>query len=66
MYTCACQAQSCALLFLLLDISCAMHNASSQDGRTPLYWACMQGHASVVKKLIEKGASFEQERDVSG
>ena len=31
----------------------------TQDGRTPLSWACACGHSDVAQLLINKGASFD-------
>ena len=31
----------------------------TQDGRTPLSWACGSGHSDVAQLLINKGACFD-------
>ena len=31
----------------------------TQDGHTPLFWACESGHSDVAQLLINKGASFD-------
>ena len=37
----------------------------TQDGPTPLSWACKSGHSDVAQLLITKGASFEVKDQVS-
>ena len=37
----------------------------TQDGRTPLSWACRSGHSDVAQLLINKGASFDVTDEVS-
>ena len=37
----------------------------TQDGFTPLSWACVRGHSDVVQLLINKGASFDVTDKVS-
>ena len=36
-----------------------MRAAHTQNGRTPLYFACEKGHAAVVDALIAAGANLE-------
>jgi ankyrin repeat protein len=36
-----------------------------QNGRTPLYAACSNGHSEVVGALLAKGADVEAKADVS-
>ena len=31
----------------------------TQDGHTPLFWACQSGLSDVAQLLINKGASFD-------
>ena len=37
----------------------------TQDGRTPLFWACERGLSDVAQLLINKGASFDVTDGVS-
>ena len=37
----------------------------TQDGRTPLLFACARGHSDVAQLLINKGASFDVTDGVS-
>ena len=37
----------------------------TQNGRTPLSWACENGHSDVSQLLINKGASFDVTDEVS-
>ena len=52
------QAASCNY-----DASSPVHTLSpyfmTQNGHTPLHWACNSGHVAVVEKLIENGADLE-------
>ena len=36
-----------------------------QDGSTPLYIACQNGHETVVKLLLDGGSDVNKARDVS-
>ena len=36
-----------------------------QDGQSPLYTSCLNGHLDVVKTLIEAGANIDQADKVS-
>ena len=37
----------------------------TQDGHTPLSWACVRGLSDVAQLLINKGASFDITDEVS-
>lgn len=37
----------------------------SQDGRTPLHYACSCGHRDITRILLDKGANLEATADVS-
>ena len=40
-------------------------HSSLQDGRSSLMWACMNGHAEVVKILVSAGAHVNYQNEVS-
>ena len=36
-------------------------NATDSSGRTPLYWASLEGHIDIAKLLVDKGAEINKE-----
>ena len=56
----ACLSKCTPLLLLMATLYCSF----SQDGTTPMYVACKNGHVDVVNILIIAGADINQTREV--
>ena len=48
-----------------MNVNIFSHFLCTQDGRTPLFWACVCGLSDVAQLLINKGASFDVTDKVS-
>jgi ankyrin repeat protein len=51
---------------LALSLSLSLSSPHlSQDGQTPLFWACSKGHVNVAEMLLSTGASVDHQNNVS-
>ena len=42
-----------------MNVDAFTYSLYTQDGHTPLFWACVRGLSDVAQLLINKGASFD-------
>jgi ankyrin repeat protein len=57
----ACISGHEAAAFLLLHLGADGKTWKDGDGRSALYWACMEGLVSVIRRLVDMGADINQQ-----